>query len=534
MGEMLLDRRSALIGGTSLALTAGRPFSARAADEPRPGGVLVVQTYSDLKTLNPAMRTSYAIHVFTSKMIEPLVDLGPNNEPVPKLAVAWDTSPDGKTITFRLRDGVKWHDGKPFTSADVQFCAMEMWKTYQNYGTLLHKELQAVDTPDPLTAVFRYGQPMPLPLLLRAAPELCYVVPRHVFEGTDLLKNPANLAPIGTGPFRFVSYQPDQQLIVERNPDYWIPGQPYLDRVIVRVIVDAAAAAAALEAGDTQISFFSSVPRTDLARLAQDPHFRVSTKGNEAYTIFNTLGFNTRRKELSDVRVRRAIAHSLDLEFYGKEFLLGYGKRAQGPVPTTSSFFVPGAAPAYPYDPQKAEALLDEAGYKRGPDGIRLTMRLMPNTSDDIHMFATFIQQSLQKVGIKVDNQLFDFVGYLTHVNRDWDFDLATDTNLWRGDPGVGTTIWFRSGVPKGTPWSNQWGWKSEELDKDVDDALIELDPVKRKAFYGDFAKIANTELPVWMAVEQVFVSAVNSRLRNDHNTPRWPGTSWADVWLAS
>jgi peptide/nickel transport system substrate-binding protein len=367
MGEMLLDRRSALIGGTSLALTTGLPFAAHATDEPRRGGVLVVQTYSDLKTLNPAMRTSYAIHVFTSKMIEPLVDLGPNNEPVPKLAVSWDSSPDGKTITFKLRDGVKWHDGKPFTSADVQFCAMEMWKKYQNYGTLLHKELQAVDTPDALTAVFRYGQPMPLPLLLRAAPELCYVVPRHVFEGTDLLKNPANLAPIGTGPFRFVSYQPDQQLIVERNPDYWVPGQPYLDRVIVRVIVDAAAAAAALEAGDTQISFFSSVPRTDLARLAQDPHFRVSTKGNEAYTIFNTLGYNTRRKELADVRVRRAIAHSLDLEFYGKEFLLGYGKRAQGPVPTTSSFFVPGAAPAYPFDLQKAEALLDEAGLQARP-----------------------------------------------------------------------------------------------------------------------------------------------------------------------
>ncbi len=534
MNTFLIDRRSALIGGSALALGAGLPRIAGAQEKPRRGGVLTVQTYSDLHTLNPAMRTSYAIHVFTSKMIEPLVDLGPHDEPVPKLATSWQSSADGKAITFKLRPNVKWHDGKPFTSADVQFCALEMWRKYQNYGTLLHKDLEAVDTPDPLTAVFRYAQAMPLPLLLRAAPELCYVVPRHLFEGTDLLKNPANLKPVGTGPFKFVDYQPDQYLIVERNPDYWIPGQPYLDRVIVRVIADASAVAAALELGDIQMSFFSSMPRTDLARLAKNPKFRVGTKGNEAYVIFNTLGFNTREKGLGDVRVRQAIAHSLDLEFYSENFLLGYGQRARGPIPTNSSFHIPGAAPDYPYDLKLAETLFDQAGYKRGPDGTRMSLRLMPNTSDDIHMFATFIQQSLQKVGVKVDNQVLDFAGYLAHVDRDWDFEMGTDTNLFRGDPGVGTTIWYHSGVPKGTPWSNQWGWKSDMLDKVTDEAIHELDPAKRKALYGEFVKIANTEIPVWMAIQQTFVSAVAGRVRNDHNNPRWPGTSWADVWLSA
>jgi peptide/nickel transport system substrate-binding protein len=534
MNRFAIDRRSALIGGSAVALGVGLPRFGLAQAQPRRGGVLTAQTYSDLHTLNPAMRTSYAIHVFTSRMIEPLVDLGPNFEYVPKLAVSWQSSKDGKTITFKLRPNVKWHDGKPFTSADVQFCALEMWRKYQNYGTLLHKDLEAVDTPDPLTAVFHYAQAMPLPLLLRAAPELCYVVPRHMFEGTDLLKNPTNLKPVGTGPFKFVDYQPDRYLIVERNPDYWMPGLPYLDRVIVRVIPDASAVAAALEAGDIQMSFFSSMPRTDLARLAKNPKFRVGTKGNEAYVIFNTLGFNTREKSLGDVRVRRAIAHSLDLEFYSKDFLLGYGQRAHGPIPTNSNFFIPGAAPDYPYNLNMAEALFDQAGYKRGLDGTRLSLRLFPNTSDDIRMFGTFIQQSLQKVGVKVDYQIVDFAGYLARVDRDWDFDMGTDTNLFRGDPGIGTTIYYHSGVPKGTPWSNQWGWKSAKLDKVTDEAIHELDPAKRKMLYGEFVKIANTEIPVWMAIQQTFVSAVAAHVRNDNNNPRWAGSSWADVWLSA
>lgn len=532
MKETLIDRRSFTLGSATLALAGAIPQTSFAQATPRRGGVLTVQTYADLRTLNPAMRASFAIHVFTSKMIEPLVDLGVNNEPVPKLATAWESSADGKTITFKLREGVQWHDGKPFTSADVQFCAMEMWKKFQNYGTLLHRHLTAVDTPDAHTAVFRYAEPMPLGLLLRAACELCYVVPKHIYAGTDLLKNPANLAPIGTGPFKFNSYAPGEHLTLDRNPNYWVPGQPYLDKVIIRVIPDAAAAAAALESKSVQMSFFSSLPRTDIARLAKDASFRVGTKGNEAYTILNTLGFNTRKKELSDVRVRQAIAYALDIDFYAAEFLLGYGKRAQGPIPSTSTFFVPGAAPGYPFDLKKAEALLDEAGYKRGAGGVRFSMRLMPNSSDDIRMFATFIQQSLQKIGIKIDVQTYDSPGYIAHVNRDWDFELATDTNLFRGDPGVGSTIWYQSGVPAGTPWSNQFGWKSDRLDKVVAEALVELDPAKRKAMYGEFAKIANDEIPVLMAIEQVFVSAVAKNVRNDHNTPRWPGTSWADTWI--
>jgi len=533
MSGFIFDRRSALIGGSALALSSALPRIGHAQETPRRGGTLVAQTYSDLRILNPAIRTSFAIHIYTSKMVEPLVDLAPDGSPAPRLATAWESSPDGKTITFKLREGVQWHDGKPFTSADVQFCAMEMWKKIQNFGTQLHKNLDAVDTPDDHTAIFRYSVPMPMGLLLRAAAELCQVVPKHVYAGTDIMNNPANLAPIGTGPFKFVSYEPGQHLIMERNPNYWMKGFPYLDRLVIRCIPDGPATVAALESGDIMLSCFSSLPKTEYVRLGKDKRFRVTTKGNEGNPLFSTIGFNTRKKELADVRVRRAFAHALDLDFYAKNFDFGFSKRAKGPWPEQSPFFVPGV-PNYNFDPKKAEALLDEAGYTRGADGVRMKLRIMPNTSDSIKQFAVFIQQSMQKVGVRMENVVLDFAGYNKSVNREWDFDLNTDTGTFRGDPAVGSTIWYRSGQAPGTPWSNQFGWKNEEYDRISDAAAIEVDPVKRKEMYHQLAIIANTEIPVWMALEQLMISAVNAKVRNDHNMPRWPASSWHDVWLAA
>jgi peptide/nickel transport system substrate-binding protein len=292
---------------------------------------------------------------------------------------------------------------------------------------------------------------------------------------------------------------------------------------------------AAFESGDVMLSVFSSFPRTDYVRLGKDTRFRISTKGNEGNPLFNTIGFNTRRKELSDVRVRRAFIHALDLDFYAKRFDYGFSKRAQGPWPTGSSFFMPGV-PDYPYDLKKAEALLDEAGLKRGTagPGVRFKGRIMPNTSEGIRALAVFIQQSMQKIGVRLENQVMDSPGYMKKVNTDWDFEVCTDTGTYRGDPAVGSTIWYHSGIPPGTPWSNQFGWKSEEYDKLSDEAAIELDPQKRKALYNRLAIIANTEVPVLMALEQNMVSAVNVRLRNDHNMPRWPASSWHDTWLAA
>ena len=516
------------------SLLAALPFAALAQDAALRGGTLNVHLNAEQRILNPAIRASVDVYLVGSKIMEALVDLDAQGRPQGVLAESWKASADGKTITFQLRKNVRWHDGKPFTAADVQYTAMELWKKHLNYGTTLQKNLEAVDTPDPQTAVFRYAEPMPLDLLLRALADLGYVAPKHVYAGTNVLENPANTAPIGTGPFKFVKYERGQYIIAERNADYWRAGFPYLDRIVWKVMPDKAAAAAALESGALDMSNYTSLSLADIDRLKRNPNFTVSAKGNEGNGVQNTVEFNLRRKELQDVRVRKAIVHALNTDFFLENMLYGFGKRAQGPVPQSSPHFSPGA-PDYKYDVAQANKLLDEAGYPRtGPGKQRFKLRLHAAPfGEDVSAFATFLQQSLGEVGIGVDIVQRDAAGFLSDVYKDWNFDLATGRHQYRGDPAVSTTVWYRSGAPKGAPWTNQWGWSSPAIDSAIDAAAVELDPKKRHQYTAEFVRLANTEIPVWMATDREFLSVTSKKLRNDHNQPRWPSSSWYDLSLS-
>jgi peptide/nickel transport system substrate-binding protein len=533
---MDLARRQALIGAAGASLAASLPL--RAQEAPQRGGTLTVQLTSEQRVLNPAIRASTGVYVMASKIVEPLVDLDANGEPVGVLAESWEAAPDGLTIRFNLRRGVTWHDGRPFTSKDVQFSAMECWKRILNYGTTLNLYLEAVETPDAATAVFRFSRPMPLPLMLRALPDLGHVIPAHVFEGTNIEANPANTAPIGTGPFRFVQYERGQFVIVERNPSYWRNGFPHLDRIVWRFINDRAAATAAIESGQVIFSPYSGLALSDIARLSRDQRFTVSTRGNEGNTAHTVMEMNLRRRELSDVRVRRALCHALDLGFFVENFLYGYAKLGTGPIPSSSAAFYVPRQPPYAFDRARAERLLDEAGFRRpsrGANRFAEPLKILPAPWGEYTVnFATFIQQSLREIGVRVEIEQRDAPGFLTGVYRDHAFDLTTGWHQYRSDPAVSTTVWFRTGSPRGAPWTNQYGYDSPEMDRTIDAAASELDPAKRKALYQDFVRLAVEEVPVHMAVEHAFISVYSQKLRNSHNTPRWASSSWYDTWVTA
>ncbi len=523
-------RETLLLVGSSLVAVP-----AVAQETPRRGGVMTVHFATEQRILNPSLQASTGVYIVGGKILEALVDLDAAGNPTPVLAESWESSADGKSITFKLRAGVTWHDGKPFTSADVAFTAMEMWKKILNYGTALQLFLTAVDTPDPLTAVFRYERPMPLGLLLRALPDLGYISPKHIYETGDIRQNPANTAPIGTGPFRFVQYERGQFIIAERNPSYWRNNLPYLDRVVWRVIGDRAAAAAQMEAGQILFSPYSSLAISDLARLGRDPRFEVTTRGNEGNARTNTLEFNFRNPILADIRVRKALAHSLNIPFFIENFLGTFAKPGTGPIPSVSTDYYPAGMPQYPFDVAAANRLLDEAGHRRGAGGVRFNLRLHPAPwGEDISLFATFMQQSFAQIGVRIEIVRLDAAGWLRTIYNDHNFDLASGWHQYRSDPAVSTTVWYRSGSPVGAPWTNQWGWTDPTIDQIIDNAATELDVPRRRALYADFVRRAQTELPLWMPIEQIFVSTFNKRLRNVANNPRWASSSWHDTWLSN
>ncbi|MEO1102887.1 MAG: ABC transporter substrate-binding protein, partial [Pseudomonadota bacterium] len=274
--------KTPMLAGTALALMVTPLATAFAQDEEiQRGGTAVIHMVSEQRILNPALRASTGVYNISGKIVEPLIDKTYEGY-VPVLATEWSSSDDGLTITVNLREGVQWHDGEAFTCDDVAFTAMNMWKELLNYSSTLQTNLESVDCPDDHTAVFNYSKPMPLELFVAAMPDLGHPMPKHLYEGTDILKNEYNNAPVGTGPFVFREYQRGQYVLAERNPDYWRGDDyPYLDRIIWRFIKDRSAAAAALEAGEVHQSGFIGVSMADIERLADDPRFSVGTKGYE-------------------------------------------------------------------------------------------------------------------------------------------------------------------------------------------------------------------------------------------------------------
>ena len=504
-----------------------------AQDTPQRGGTLIVHVNSEQGILNPALRASTGVYNITGKMLEPLIDLTYDGY-VGVLATDWSSSEDGKAITFKLRDGVRWHDGVAFTCDDVAFSAMEFWKPLLNYSSTLQANLESVDCPDPLTAVFNYAQPMPLDLLVAAMPDLGHPVPKHLLEGTDYQTTPYNQAPVGTGPFKFQEYERGQYIIAVRNDDYWRGAEyPYLDRVIWRFITDKSAGAVALEAGEVQESGFNNISMADLERLGADPRFDYGTKGFENNVAQSTVEFNLRNPILADLRVRQAIFHALDRDFAIQTIMRGHGAPAFGPIPATAGANFTDDVPTYDYDVEKAKALLDEAGYPPGANGIRFTLRHRPAPwGEYTQLWSEYYAQALKEVGIQVDLLTNDAPGFLNGVYRDHDFDTANGWHQFRADPAVSTTVWLRSGAPVGTAWSNQFGYQSDEMDRLIDAAAVELDPAKRADLYHQIQRLAATDLPVIFALEHPFVGITSTQVQNHHNTPRWNSSSWYDTWL--
>lgn len=526
-----ITRRAPLLAG-ALAVAAGVATGA-AAQEPKKGGTVVVHMTGEQRILNPALRASTGVYQISGKIMEPLIDKSYEGyEPV--LATEWSSSEDGKEITFKLREGVKWHDGVAFTCDDVAFSAMELWKTFLNYSTALQANLEAVDCPDPHTAVFKYSKPMPLELMLAAMPDLGHPVPKHLYEGTDILKNKYNNAPVGTGPFKFVEYEKGQYVIAVKNEDYWRgPEYPYLDRIVWRFIKDKSAAAAALEAGEIHLSGFIGVSMADVERLSKDPRFNVGTKGYENNVAHSTIEFNHRNPILANLEVRRAIYHGLNIPYAIETIMRGYAKPGMGPVPSTGGVNYTDQVPTYPYDVEKAKAMLDAAGYPVKEDGFRFTLKHRPAPwGEYTQLWSEYFKQAMAEIGINVDIQTNDAPGFLTGVYRDGDFDTANGWHQFRADPAVSTMVWLRSGSPVGTPWTNQFGWQSDWFDQTIDAAASELDVEKRAAMYHEIQAKEMEELPVIFAIEHPFISVASTKLQNDHNNPRWMSSSWYDLWL--
>lgn len=527
-------RRTFLQAGAALLASTALPTLAR-AQAASAGGRLIVAADSEPKNLNPAIVASNGVFFVASKVIEPLAEASFEGKDglSPRLATAWEGSEDGLSVTFKLRAGVTWHDGKPFTSADVAFSALSVWKPLQNLGRIVFANLETVETPDAATAVFRFSKPTPLQLIRNALPVVSSVIPKHLYEGTDIAANPANVQLVGTGPFRFAEYKPGEYYRLTRNDAYWGKPQPNLDEIVFRVLPDRAGAGAALEAEEIQLAAFSAVPLADLDRISKVPGLKVVTKGYEGLTYQLVVEINHRRKELADLKVRQAIAHAIDRKFVVDTIFLGYAAASTGPVPKNAPEFYDADVPTYDFDVAKANALLDEAGYAKDADGKRFSLKLRPAPYfNETRQFGDYLRQALAAVGIDAEIVNADSAAHQKAVYTDHDFDLAVAPPVFRGDPAISTTILVQSGIPAGVGFSNQGGYANAELDAVIAKAAETIDTARRTELYRQFQKLVAADLPLINVAEWGFITVARDSVLNVASNPRWAVSNWADTAL--
>ena len=222
------------LSASALALSA--IFAGWQVSAQEQGGTVVITTTPEPSTITNALSSAPTTAEVATKIFDGLLEYDQDLNPKPSLAESWDVSEDGKTVTFKLREGVKWHDGEPLTSADVQFSLMEVVKLYHPRGKGNLGPVNSIDTPDDLTVVMHLDHPY-VPLLRGLSSLESPIVPKHIYAGTDFRNNAAVNKPIGTGPYKFVDWVKGSHIRLERNPDYWRDGKPYLDSLIFRFIL---------------------------------------------------------------------------------------------------------------------------------------------------------------------------------------------------------------------------------------------------------------------------------------------------------
>ncbi len=476
--------------------------SSRSASSAGPGAqqTVVIAQGNDPGSFNPAITTSGNVHPITDQIFNGLVGLDEQLNPVPELAERWEIEDGGRTYTFHLRRGVEWHDGQPFTSADVKFTFEQaLLKYHSRTRAALQAVLAAVETPDAHTVIFRFHHPYG-PLLQRLDVVEASILPKHLFEGRDVVSAPANLAPVGTGPFRFVKYEKGVFVELARNLRYFRPGLPKIDRVVFRVLPSAITAVMALERGE--VDYVSSVPGPDLPRLAATPGVTLvrSAGGSGGSFCQEVLIPNLTRAPFASRDVRRAFYMALDRTFIAERVYFGQGTPSTGPITRKLEWAYSPDVRTYPSDPRGAEKLLDGAGYPKGKDGIRFTVTFTHAAT--AARLAQVVREQMKRVGIDVQLEGLDFNAAVEKVFVRKTFDLGFASFCNGPDPEIGVRRVYVSSNIGPFPFSNGAGYRSAEADALLDRAASLPDRAQRAPIYAALQRLLTEEVPYFWVLD--------------------------------
>lgn len=496
------------------------------AEEPAYGGTFRYGTTTNPRGMfNPILSTEVYDGYIIDLVYDGLIYVDENLEVQPQIAESWEYSEDGLSITFYLREGVKFHDGHELTARDVAFTFTTICDPYYtgvrygNFSVLKGAEdyhqgeidyVEGIKILDDYTIKFTTEEPF-APFLY----QFTYgILPYHRLKDVPVAELEAhrfNSNPVGAGPFKFVEFRTDQHVILDVFEDYH-DGRPYLNRVVFQVLSEDA------------VVIYLRQGRVDFVGVTSEqfPMVKaldfVDTYVYEALS-YSYLAFNLRQERFNDVKVRQAMKYGFDRDTYVNIILDGFGIKANAPMPKASWAFTDEGINDYPYDPELAAQMLAEAGWEKGSDGIltKADMRLDfeviygEGTRATEQMMLLF-QQNMGDLGINVELRPMDFSAAVDRVDAR-DFDMFTMGWSLSADPDP-HGIWFSE-----VPW-NDPGFYNERSDELILEGRQTMEQEKRQEIYAEWQQIINYELPYIFLNYSVAISAVNQRIKGIDTDP--------------
>lgn len=485
---------------------------------PAYGDWLLSRAPVEMKHLNPLNTTdAYAAraigYIFDSLLFRDPLTL----ELQPGLAESWEVSPDHLVYTFKIRDGVKFHDGQPFSVEDVKFTFDTMMNPLTDCADLrnYYQDFTSCEILDPKTVRFTASKPFFLHEVMLGDLQ---IIPKHIYGTGDFNNHPNNRAPIGSGPYKLDRWTTGQEVVFARNLDYWgksLGREGHIDKFIWRIITDDNAAMQAALRGD--LDSLSMLPKNWVAEAASPQFEQQFNKIAFSSPAFWYMGWNQRKPYFQDKRVRKAMTLLLDRETIRTTILHGLADQLTSP-------FMPGTAESnpdiepLPFDPAAAAALLDEAGWKdtngnglRDKDGTEFKFEIMfPTTSEEWEQIATVHKEELQRNGIEMNIRQLEWATLIDTIDKR-DFDAIIMGWAMSPDPDM-YQLWHSSQIEKG---SNYVAFNVPEADQIMVDYRASFDKAERARLGHRFHEIIAEEQPYTFLFTPKALVGVSKRVHN-------------------
>jgi peptide/nickel transport system substrate-binding protein len=501
---------------------------ARPAGEPAYGDSLVEGTIGEPSTLLPILASDSASHSVASLIYNGLVKYDKNLNLTGDLAESWQVSPDGLTITFHLRKGVKWHDGQDFTARDVLYTYRTIIdpKTPTAYAEdfLQVKKIAEIDR---FTVKVTYAKPF--------APALASwgtnILPAHLLEGKDISKSELGRKPVGTGPYRFIEWTAGQRVVLGANHDYF-EGRPYLEQRVFRIIPDSSTMYMELKSGGLDMMNLTPV---QFRRQTNSAEFRQRfNKFDYPVPAYTYLGYNLKKDLFKDKRVRQALTCAINKDELVHGVLFGLGQAGHTPFQQGTWAYNNSLQP-FPYDPQRAERLLAEAGWVRQGEGGLLMKNgkpfeftILTNQGNEQRIkTAQIIQYRLKKIGISCRIRVLEWASLLTNYIDTRNFDAVLMGWSLSQDPDQ-FDIWHSSKT--GRKELNFVSFSNSEVDRLLEEGRGTFDIERRRACYYRMQEIIVEEQPYTFLYVPAALPVINARVRGiepapagiGHNQIKW------------